>query len=330
MNVSFNVRNEIYFNKSKANKPSFGIKIPELESAIDTFVSKPVNNSVEKRTLVELIKKFAKTIFQPESFIGSGCESKVYDMGKYVFKIPKNVFFIPKSGNEVPLYLTPNIVKNKHPMNLDSYYGESLLEIGNLRILRNIGEHIPCGVPYSILKNMSKEEIYNYYFEKYFPKIAKLPQSAFDKFAQDINKIKYPKTIDFQNPNNTTITIDDRIILTDDLLNCNKYCGENSTAKLLRIFMLDASLDIYTPGFDKYLKEVQGLFKKIVLAGEKAGLIISSCQEDNLLLKDALSKCNAKIGCDEFLQCMSKIRRSNESAADKLKNIEGYINGIFE
>ena len=137
--------------------------------------------------------------------------------------------------------------------------------------------------------------------------IAKLPQSSFDKFAEDVEKIKYPYTIDFQNPNNTVITKDKKIILTDDLLQYNKYCGANSTAKLLRIFMLDASLNVYTPVFHEHLNEARALFKKIILAGEKAGLTLSDGNEDKILISDALYKCQTKVKGEDFLMKISSI-----------------------
>ena len=330
MGLSFNTYNKMYCYNSKQKNPSFGIKIPELESAIDAFVIKKNNTFGEEHNLIKKIKKFAKMIFQQESFIGSGSKNKVYDMGKYVFKIPKNVFISPKKATEEPLNLIGKIIKNENPLNIDSYCGESVLQIGNLKILRNIGEHIPCGVPYSKIDKMSKEDIENYYFENYFKRIIKVPQSSFDKFARDIKKIKYPATIDFHNPNNTAITKDNRIILIDDLLKYNKYCGENSTVKLLRIFMLDATLDVYTPVFDKHLNEVRSLFKKIILSGEKAGLLLSNGIEDKPLLNDALYKCRAKAKYEDFCQKIAEIRKSKDCENVKYKKIESYIDDIFK
>ena len=317
MKISF-YTNNTYFQNYNKNNPAFGIKIPELETAIDTFISKTDNALKEEQNLIQLIIKFAKKIFQPENFIGSGSKNKVYDMGKYVFRIPNET-------SEQSLNLSGRISKNSNLLNIDSYYGETLLQIGDIKILKNIGKHTSCGVPYSFIRNMTKEEVYNYYFEKYFLKASQLPQSSFDKFAQDVKKIKYPNTIDFQNPNNTAITKDNKIVLTDDLLKYNKYCGENSTAKLLRIFMLDAGLNIYTPVFEKYLNEARTLFKKIILAGEKAGLTFSGGYEDNLLISDALSKCKAKVKSEDFIKKIADIRQNRNSESDGLKELECYI-----
>ena len=204
-----------------------------------------------------------------------------------------------------------------------------MLQAGNLKILRNVGQNIPCGVPYSMLSKMSKEEVHKYYFETYFKRVTQLPQSSFDKFAEDVKKISYPHTIDFQNPNNTVITNDNKILLIDDLLMYNKYCGYNSTAKLLRIFMLDAAFDVYTPSFDGHLNEARDLFKKIVLSGVKSGLTLSSGYEDNLLIYDALLKCQAKVNSEDFVKTIAEITREIENKTIQLKKTEEYVDAIF-
>lgn len=331
MKVLFDTQTNLYLNNQKIKKPAFGIRIPELESAVDTFISRANNTSKDELQLIEMIKKFAKRIFKPANFIGTGSQNEVYDMGKYVFKIPKdsNSGYL-KNEKKNPLYHAKNIIKNDNSLNLDSYYGDALLQIGGLKILKNIGKHIPCGVPYALCGKITKDEIYAYYFKNYFSEITKLPQSTFDKFAQDVEKIRYPYTIDFQNPNNTVITKDKKIVLTDDLLRCNKYEGENSIAKLLRIFMLDASLDVYTPVFKEHLKEARALFKKIILAGEKAGLALSDGDEDKLLIGNALYKCKAKISREDFLKQISEINKADESKETKIQKIECYIDEIFK
>lgn len=331
MKISLNAQNNLYHNNSEAKNVTFGIRIPKLEAEIDAFISRANNTSKDELQLIEMIKKFAKRIFKPTSFIGTGSQNEVYDMGKYVFKIPKysNPMYL-KDEKENPLYHTKKIIKNGDSLNLDSYYGDVLLQIGGLKILKNIGEHIPCGVPYILCGRITKDEIYAYYFKTYFEKVAKLPQSAFDKFAQDVEKIKYPYTIDFQNPNNTAITKDNKIVFTDDLLRYNKYDGENSTAKLLKIFMLDASLDIYTPVFQEHLNDARVLFKKIILAGEKAGLSLFDGHEDKLLIKDALYKCQIKISSNDFLKQIAEINKSNAQKEIKIQKIENYIDKILE
>ncbi len=329
MKIFFNTQNNLYCTKTEAKNPTFGIRIPELESAVDTFVSRTSSTKKEELKLIEMIKSFAEKIFQPKNFIGSGSQNEVYDMGKYVFRIPKSSESL-KSETKKSINYSEKIIKNANPLNIDSYCGESLLQIGNVKILKNIGKHIPCGVPYALCSKMTNDEIYAYYFKVYFSKIAKLPQSSFDKFAEDVEKIKYPYTIDFQNPNNTVITKDKKIILTDDLLQYNKYCGANSTAKLLRIFMLDASLNVYTPVFHEHLNEARALFKKIILAGEKAGLTLSDGNEDKILISDALYKCQTKVKGEDFLMKISEINKSEKSKKIKMQKIKSYIDEIFK
>ena len=226
--------------------PNFYGHSRQIQTQIDKVLKYPENNIEVK--LANTIKHGLSTILTREKFIEEGTQNKVYKVTrKYALRVPR------KSVIE-PDHLPDKVTRGKGIFaNLKSYFGEAVIELGKLQILRNVGKHCPAGVPEHLTKVYSQNRIKKYYLNHYLPRFAAIPQSAYDTLAQDINKLNEIKLgprrfciFDSLNPNNI-VTRNGKLYLVDEIDTLCDRSYSNTTAKLLEVFINRASCNLESP-----------------------------------------------------------------------------------
>ena len=288
---SFNTNNNISKNKqlklqtySQKNNLKFkGIPPKELANILDANIDKVIQTSsfdvVSRIKFHKIINELLMDIMTPENFINKGRESKVFKISdKYVAKIKRG--YDEKSAIHFYNYTK---LPDKRFNQLDIYYGEPVIRLGNTEILKNATpskDFMCCGTSYRGAHSATLDEIKDY--ENIFvPKCASLPQESYDKFAiglAELNKIHDNKanftkiyyTPDIINPNN--ILISDKNFKIVDKLDKTKQKDPNTLFTMLEPLMIRLSPESYASYNEKLVLPRQNIFKKCLIAAEKANL----------------------------------------------------------
>lgn len=244
------------------------------------------------------------------SKIGQGSYGEVYRIDDfYVFKS----YF---SQNPKPNSFTPNTDNTFN--NLKTYFGKVIARIGNIEIIRNVTKNTKN---FHQMANVQKEGINA--FNQALEEFATLPQQAFDRLAQDfdkLNKLKHGHIFfrfDTNNPNNF-IKVGQSIRIVDDIdwTPCEKA---NTFYALLRIFA-------QKNGNASLKKE---LFKKCVLACEKYQLPLDT---DYKYLKkyveELFTNANIKTSFEQHYQKMTELRNTQKDKNIRMEMVKQYLDTL--
>ena len=175
--------------------PSFCGYKSEFGKILDKYLAEPVHNKAEEKDIIDVFSKTVSKKMSPKNEMGRGCHGTVYAIDDdYVFKIANRS--TPRFGK---LSIIADILVN----NLKTYYGSVVARIGNMEIMKNAfktDDVLPAGLP---MRWMSRGEKLEYYNEVYLKRFCELPQSAYDKLAEDFKTLNsLGKEFDTKNPNN--------------------------------------------------------------------------------------------------------------------------------
>ncbi len=309
------------------NNLSYQRKLPVFRSASSDF-GKAVSDFFQKQQITaemeaSLISKFKlafKEIMSQQNFMGSGFFGKVYQIDENFALKVKN---FAKWDNL-------NIKKGKDVFkNLKTYYGEEILQIGNFSILKNLGKHIPAGVP-SVAALADKDAEF-YYQTEYLPLFAKVPQESYEAIAYDfaeLNRMKHSDgefySFDSKNPGNVVLS-GDKLKLVDSMNSINME-NPNSAGKLIELLLSKLSSLRKVESYGDNVEDAKEILRKIIIASERAELPHDTRNQDRILWSGAFVRTGIDIEPDDFIQNLEIIRAKNPRLSKRLPKAEEYIN----
>ena len=211
----------------------------------------------------------------PKNLLGKGSHGSVYRIDDYyVFKV----------SSEKPVkigdFQKPAVVSKYSDLKL--YYGDVIAKFGNVEIIKNAlagKKSVNAGVPYDV---KDWNDILRIYREKYLPAFTSLPQKAFDAIAEHFKKLNQKSNgainyrFDTNNPNNF-IKIGSQIRIIDDI-SITPVKDFNSPLEMLNVFVIKHKLGTKNIFDEKAVYMRKDLFKKCILASEKAELPYTSIE----------------------------------------------------
>lgn len=332
MNINLQNNTNYNYNASilKNTNPAFKGCSREVEKILDAVALNPELKTIESDVLIEKIKKALSDIIRPSRFIGEGTHNAVYKItNKYAARVPLGANLTKDNIGE-NLVWGQDIFKN-----LRNYFGEAVVQLGKLQILRNVGHQKPAGIPEHMIKMFGSARLKKYYLDEYLPKFARLPQHSYNELACDLaslNEMKFgPRSygvFDSINPNNI-VTSKGKLMLVDEINTLYDKSYGNTTAKLLEVFINRAGADMEAPDAGDKVKYVRKIFKKTILSGIYAGLVHADCKEDYRNWEIALKKCKINDKPYEVIQTIEKIEAMSISRAEKVKQAGRYLQSLF-
>ena len=218
--------------------------------------------------------------------------------------------------------------------NLHNYFGEAIVKLGNFQILKNVGHHIPAGVPEHFAQKVGKGGVNRYYREKYLPRFAKITQGSYNDFAQDIARLNEVKLgphrfclFDSINPNNV-VAHSGKLYLVDEINTMYDKSYANTTAKLLEVFLVRATKDYEAPDAGNKIKYVRTIFKKLIIAADRASLLHADTKEDYTLWEKALTKCKFNAPASEILNKLDDIQYRVKDPNERTALVKNYFNRL--
>lgn len=322
-------------NSVRSNAVSFGSSKSEralrlLDGTIDTLLNGSEFNIFNKLKFHKILNEALPAIIQPENFINKGRESKVYRISdKYVAKIQRGHY----EKDSVHFY-DPVTFPSKKFKELDFYYGEPVVRVGKVDILKNATpdeKHVQCGTTFHYSGSVSGEELRRYETE-YLPICSKLPQASFDNLARNLmilnNKTarnlkgqKLTYIPDIINPNNLLIS-GDKFVLVDKL-DTVPVKNPNSVFTMLEPLLLRLNPE-QTASHSPELEGVRkNIFKKILIAAEKHELPLDSP------IKYEFSEWTLShvVRTDDVLYNMRQMRKDGVPLKERLDVIESALAG---
>ena len=301
----------------------------QLEKVLDKVVNKNQISESEKNLIIEKIKAALCDIFSASRFIGEGSHNAVYKITKkYAARIPLNEKIIKFNTGSSSVRGEVKFTK------LTNFFGEAILNLGNLQILKNVSPHMPAGVPEHIAKKCGRQKVEQYYINKYLPKFSNISQHSYNELAMnlaELNNMKFgPRSyglFDSDNPNNI-VAHERRLMLVDDIYTLYDKPYANTTARLLNVFINKASKDYEAPQTDNKIKLVKKIFKKVVTSGVYADLIHADSKEDYTYWEKALKKCKINIPAYVVLEELESISRQELSRGEKARKAAAYLSAL--
>ena len=296
--------------------PSFCGYHSEFGKKLNRYLNEPVYDTVEEKGIVDVFSKIVAKKMSPANEMGRGCHGTVYAIDDdYVFKI---------ANRAKPLIGTISIIKDEAVKNLKTYYGNVIARIGNMEIMKNAFKSkdiLPAGLPMRWMPRVEKLEYYNTIYLKRF---VELPQSAYDKVAEDFKTLNsLGKEFDTKNPNNFTAD-GDEIKIVDEISDAYDT-NPNTLAKLFKVFI--NSYDVsQTAEFD-YLavSRRKDLIKKLILASEKAELPFYCNMNDRAEIKLAFDLCDCPEGFSNIQRTLMDYRRKYPDMNMRLQKISEFL-----
>lgn len=329
MNIT---NNRIYnYNIPSYNqKPAFKGHSREVEKILDKIAANPELKAAESEILIEKIKNALQDILRPTRFIGEGTHNAVFKITqKYAARVPLDAK-INKDNIGNNLVWGQDVFKN-----LRNYFGEAIVQLGKLQILKNVGAQMPAGVPEHMTKTLGLGRVKKYYLEKYLPRFARISQYNYNELACNLARLNEMKfglrrygVFDSINPNNI-VTSRGKLKLVDEINTLYDKPYGNTTAKLLEVFINRASANLEAPDAGDKVKYVRKIFKKTVLSGLYAGLIHANNEDDYRNWEIALKKCKINDKAYEVIQTLESIEAMPITQAEKMSKAGKYLQSLF-
>lgn len=333
-NVTNNKQLNITNHTQKNNIKFKGIQPNELSKILDTNIDKVLKtNPLDIGARIKfhkVINELLPEIMTPENFINKGRESKVYKISdKYVAKVKRGY-----DANSAIHFYNFTKLPDKRFNQLDIYYGEPVIKLGNTEILKNATptkNFICCGTSYRGAKAATIEER-DQYDKNFVPLCASIPQESYDKFAiglAQLNQIHDTKlnlskvyyTPDIINPNN--ILISNKEFKIVDKLDQTKQKEPNTLFTMLEPLLIRLSPESYAHFNEKLVEPRSTIYKKCLIAATKANLPIENSltyEYSDYYLGDILK--NRKSVSHEYLR---KMRLRDEPLENRLDYIENAM-----
>lgn len=311
-------------------KTAFQGSLNNFEKQIGDIFSKSEISLAEKQTFLEKLKNIWGEITAPDKILGKGFQGTVYKIDKdYAIKV---------RNTEIKHFRDTEIVekgKNKFKI-LETYYGDPVATIGKfaaIKILRNLGEHIPAGIPESLIKNAKNEnEIDKYYEKVYLPMFAKVPQESYDAIARDFSRLNKMisengeyYSFDSVNPNNIVLA-GNKLRLTDEI-DTIITPDANSSGKLIDILLYRMTRLKRACGYGQHNDDAKSILKKIIIASEKANLPYETLPKDITAWEAVSGNLNIK---DDIVKNLEIIRYKYPDLTKRISEIEKYTDILFK
>lgn len=333
MNINLQNNRTYNYNNTLApinTKPAFKGHSRELEKVLDKIAAHPELKTAESGHVIEKIKEALKDIIRPSRFIGVGTHNIVLKVtNKYAARIPLGSN-ITKDNIGENLVWGQDVFKN-----LRNYFGEAVVQLGKLQILRNVGPQQPAGIPQHMIKMFGSARLKKYYLEKYLPRFARLPQHSYNELACDLAQLNDMKfgarrygIFDSINPNNI-VTSKGKLMLVDEINTMYDKSYGNTTAKLLEVFINRAGAEMEAPDSGDKVKYVRKIFKKTILSGIYAGLVHADCKEDYRNWEIALKKCKINDEPYKVIQMIENIESMPVTKSEKMNKASKYLQSLF-
>ena len=251
-----------------------------MDCAINDFLQAGEINPVAKIRFHRILDAALPSIMRPENYLNKGRDSKVFKISdNYVAKIRRG-----KTEDDAIRVFNVARTPDKRFNQLGIYYGEPVIRVGNVEILKNAtpNEYTPCGAIW-LDNNSTIEQMRHKYKNEYLPSCSSVPQDGYDELAQGLTQLNgisdkgmFGKrtfyTPDIQNPNNVLIA-DNHFRIVDDL-DKTKISNPNNIFTMLQPLMLrltpDTSVEM---DFNKdVLHNRKNILRKTMIAAEKANL----------------------------------------------------------
>lgn len=321
--ISANSYNNNYY------QPYFQGHSRNLQSAIDSVIIHKEINDAEKRFLIDKIKKALPTMLVPQKFLGLGTHKYVFSITrKYAARVSDYKIKAEDLGDN--LQIGQGVFKN-----ITNYFGEAIVELGDLQILKNIGKHTTAGIPEHKVPFMTLQEQKKYYLTKYLPKFADIPQFAYDDLAKNISKINNIQlgerqycVFDSLNPNNI-VEKGSRFFIVDEMEKLYDKPYGNTTAKLFEVLINRMHKSQDSPISQEHTKLYRKIFKKIILAVEKNDIIHAETKHDYQNWEKALERCQIKNPAYTIIDTLEQIHAENIDVNERNLKIKNYLNKIF-
>ena len=317
-----------YYNN--VNTPqAFTGRSREVEKVLDRVIGSPQISESDRVLLTAKVKAALKDIFIKSRFIEEGSHNAVYKITKkYAARIPLGEHITSENIGD-------NFIWGKGIFkNLKNYYGEAIVQLGKLQILKNISPQIPAGIPEHLAQKLNEKKCRRYYLKRYLPKFACLSQSSYNALALDMAKLNEMKfgprsygVFDSVNPNNI-VAHEGSLMLVDEIYTLCDRSYSNTTAKLLNVFINKATKDFEAPDAGKYIKFVRKIFKKTVVAGVYADLVHVNSKEDYRDLETALKKCHLNIDAPVLLDMLDNFSCIECNPVKRAKMADEYLSLI--
>lgn len=288
----------------------------DFSKKLEAYITKGIKNETEEKNLIDTFTRIMPEKITPENIIGKGFHGIVYGLDDdYVFKVEQ--FSFPNIGKD--LLIGDNILQK-----LKTYYGSAIAKIGDIKIMKNAfktKDVLEAGLPDRLMSISEKKDYYN---NVYLRRFAALPQSSYDRIAQDFKTLNsIGKEFDTINPNNFSVD-GDEIKIIDEITN-TEVRNPNNLAKLLRVFTNSYDAN-QAADFDNFaVQNRKVLFKKLILASEKAGLPFSSSLDDCKELEMAMNLCDYKVNFSEIKRTLTEYRRIYPDMNIRLQKISEFL-----
>lgn len=254
-----------------------------MDEAINEFLDASSANIAAKVKFHKILDAALPRIMQPENYINKGRESKVFRISdNYVAKVRRGKF----ENNAIHFYDMTK-APDKRFNQLGIYYGEPVIKLGNVEILKNAtpNEYTPCGIIWKETPKITDKNPIEKYKKEYLPLCSSLPQESYDEFAfglKEMNGItdrnlkmkKISYTPDIQNPNNFLIAENQFRIV--DKLDKTHVSEPNTVYTMLQPLILRLSPDMYVKPEADILADRRNITRKALIAAEKANLPLST------------------------------------------------------
>lgn len=311
-------------------KPVFQSASGDFGKAVGDVFQKETISETARNNLIDKLRLAIKEIIKPENFMGKGFFSTIYRIDdNYVMKI-KNYSHPEIESNETTVQKGKEIFKN-----LQTYYGEKILQIGSLSILRNLGQHTPAGIPDSCLRNMkTPEEVYNFYQTKYLPLFANVSQESYDAVAKDFAKLNQMRDVngncysfDSKNPGNIVLS-GNKLKLVDELDKTDNF-DENTVGKLMELMLYKVSAHSVIKNYGEHINDAKQILRKILIASEKANLPYDTRERDKVVWDGVFKNAEINEDVDDFIQNLEIIRGRNPRLSKRIPEVEKYVDSVF-
>lgn len=292
-------------------------------SEFDSFAKKQVQ--LKEKDLVQKLKEIVAEKFKDRaSFIHKGEDGQIFKIDDFlVFKVEHG-----KAPVVEKIYFNQDTKFD----GLKTYYGATLAKSGNVEILRNASadkKAIPAGLVGEFANQSEKIQYYN---EVYLQKYSSLPQSAYDNITADFKELNAISeegkffTFDTINPNNF-IAVEDKIFIVDKLDKTSQKEG-NTTAKMINVFINSLSHDTKAEFDVLSVGSRRNIFKKCIIAGEKADLPYGRSTQERQDLNDALQLCDIQENFSEIQRTLMDYKRKYPDMQERTNKISEYLDEL--
>jgi len=302
-----------------------------MDESINEFLSASEFNPVAKVKFHKLLDKALPEIMKPENYLNKGRKSKVYRISdSYVAKIKRG-----HNDSNAISFINIARTPDKRFNSLGFYFGEPVIRVGNVEILKNATPHdyVKCGIDW-FASGVNRQKAIDDYKNKYLPICSSLPQESFDEFAQGLKSLngisnrqpnlrKVYYTPDIINPNN--ILIANNHIRLVDKLNKTHISEPNNLFTMLQPMLLRLTPEDYIHNRPELTDARTAIIRKSFVAAEKADLPL---KENSLI--DPYTDYYIGIATDrDFFKALKMIKCARREHVPKNERID-FINKVFE